>query len=210
MLIDITHRSVPGQSKVWPGDTPPTREIVMDLADGDTVTVVADQQERTTGKSQGAEIVVSVPANTQVKLVTSNGPIVVRGVQRSGTVETSNGPIELTDVGGTFVADTSDGLIAVRGMVGNVNLETTNGNIECAGEMIPGGRNDIRTSNGSIDIVLLGTPSVEVDATANNGTIKSDVPIRTSSTKSTSLQGTIGSGAADLRIDTANGSITIR
>ena len=39
MLIDITHRIVPGQSKVWPGDTPPTREIVMDLADGDTVTL---------------------------------------------------------------------------------------------------------------------------------------------------------------------------
>ena len=178
--------------------------------EGNTVTVVASRQERTTGNSPGAEIVVSVPANTQVKLVTSNGAIVVRGTVRSGDVKTSNGAIELTDVKGTFVADTSNGLISVRGIVGTVNLETSNGNIEFAGEMIPGGRNDIRTSNGSIDIVLRGTPSVEVDATTRNGTIKSDVPIRTSSTKSTSLQGTIGSGEADLRIDTANGSITIR
>ena len=178
--------------------------------EGNTVTVVANQQDRTTGNSPGAEIVVSVPANTQLKLDTTNGAIFVRGTVRSGDVKTSDGPIELIDVEGTFVADTSNGLIAVRGIVGNVNLETTNGSIEFAGEMIPGGRNDIRTSNGSIDIVLRGTPSVKVDATASNGTIKSEVPIRTSSTKSTSLQGTIGSGAADLRIDTANGSIVIR
>lgn len=39
MLIDITHRIVPGQSTVWPGDNPPTREVVMDLANGDAVTL---------------------------------------------------------------------------------------------------------------------------------------------------------------------------
>ncbi|MQG77564.1 MAG: DUF4097 domain-containing protein [SAR202 cluster bacterium] len=178
--------------------------------EGDTITVVVDRTERTTGESPGAEIVVSVPASTRLKLDTTNGAIVVRGTLRSGDIKTSNGRIELTDVEGTFVADTSNGLIAIRGIVGNVNLETTNGNIEFSGELTPGGRNDIRTNNGSIDIVLRGTPSVEVDATTRNGTIKSDVPIRTSSTKSTSLQGTIGSGAADLRIDTSNGSIIIR
>lgn len=178
--------------------------------EGNTVTVVAAQKERTTGNSPGAEIVVSVPTNTHVKLDTSNGPIVVRGVEQSGTVETSNGSIDLTDIRGMFVAVTRNGQITINGLVGNVNLETSNGRIEFVGEMIPGGRNEIRASNGSIDIVLRGTPSVNVDATASNGTIKSDVPIRTSSPKSTSLQGTIGSGAADLRVDTSNGSITIR
>ena len=178
--------------------------------EGNTVTVVANQQERTTGNSPGAEIVVSVPANTQLKLDTTNGAILVRGTVRSGDVKTSNGPIELIDIKGTFVADTSNGLITINGFVGNVNLEASNGGIEFTGEMTPGGRNDIRTSNGSIDIVLRGTPSVKVDATASNGTIKSDVPIRTSSTKSTNLQGTIGRGEAGLRVDTSNGSITIR
>ena len=178
--------------------------------EGNTVTVVANQQERTTGNSPGAEIVVSVPANTHLKLDTTNGAILVRGTVRSGDVKTSNGPIELIDIKGTFVADTSNGQITINGFVGNVNLETSNGGIEFTGEMTPGGRNDIRTSNGSIDIVLRGTPSVKVDATASNGTIKSDVPIRTSSTKSTNLQGTIGRGEADLRVDTSNASITIR
>ena len=48
--------------------------------EGDTITVVADQMERTTGRSPGAEIVVAVPADTEVKLLTSNGVITVRGI----------------------------------------------------------------------------------------------------------------------------------
>lgn len=39
MLIDITHPIVPGRTVVWPGDTPPTREVLMDLAQGDSVTL---------------------------------------------------------------------------------------------------------------------------------------------------------------------------
>lgn len=178
--------------------------------EGNTITVIAAEDARTTGKSPGADIVVAVPADTQIKLTTSNGPIVVRGIEQSGNVGTTNGPIELSDVQGTFVAETSNGRITVTGAVGDVILETSNGQIDFAGELTAGGRNIMKTSNGSIDIVLQGTPSVEVDTTTSNGTIRSDVPIRTSSTKSTKLDGTIGGGEAGLTAETSNGSIVIR
>ena len=38
-LIDITHDIVPGSTAVWPGDNPPTREELMHLDKGDTVTL---------------------------------------------------------------------------------------------------------------------------------------------------------------------------
>ena len=38
-LIDITHPIVAGSTPVWPGDTPPTREILMHLERGDSVTL---------------------------------------------------------------------------------------------------------------------------------------------------------------------------
>jgi hypothetical protein len=178
--------------------------------EGNTITVIVAEHARTTGKSPGADIVVTVPADTTVKLTTNNGPIVVRGVEQSGNVGTSNGLIELIGVKGTFVAETSNGHITVNDAVGSVMLETTNGAINFAGEMTAGGRNIMKTSNGSIDIALQGTPSVEVDATTNNATIRSDIPINTSSTKSTKLEGTIGSGEANLTAETSNGSIVIR
>jgi arylformamidase len=38
-LIDITHPIVAGSTPVWPGDTPPTREVLMHLDQGDSVTL---------------------------------------------------------------------------------------------------------------------------------------------------------------------------
>lgn len=38
MIIDITPPITPNL-KVWPGDTPPTREVLMEIAKGDTVTL---------------------------------------------------------------------------------------------------------------------------------------------------------------------------
>ena len=38
-LIDITHDIVPGSTAVWPGDNPPTREVLMHLDKGDTTTL---------------------------------------------------------------------------------------------------------------------------------------------------------------------------
>ena len=37
MLIDITPRIEPGVSKVWPGDNPPTREVLCRISEGATV-----------------------------------------------------------------------------------------------------------------------------------------------------------------------------
>ncbi|MCH2143182.1 MAG: cyclase family protein [Phycisphaerales bacterium] len=38
-LIDITHDIIPGSTSVWPGDTAPTREVLMELDAGDSVTL---------------------------------------------------------------------------------------------------------------------------------------------------------------------------
>ena len=36
-MIDITPPIIPGRTKVWPGDNPPTREVLCRIADGATV-----------------------------------------------------------------------------------------------------------------------------------------------------------------------------
>ena len=71
--------------------------------------------------------------------------------------------------------------------------------------------NTLRTSDGSIDAILVETPGVEVDASTNNGKVKSQLPITISGeTSEDHLVGAIGAGGRHLLLRTSNGSITIR
>jgi DUF4097 and DUF4098 domain-containing protein YvlB len=61
-----------------------------------------------------------------------------------------------------------------------------------------------------VDVELLGTPSIKLDASTNNGDVTSELPITATSTGDDHLVGTIGDGEADLYIRTSNGDVTIR
>ena len=181
--------------------------------DGGTVTVKAEQKSRiarTSGQSPGADIEVTVPARTGVRLHTANGRIEVRNVQESGEVDTTNGKIVLLNVKGDFDAETTNGSIEVEGLEGTVVLKTTNGGITFAGELEPGSKNELRTANGGVTVNLEGEPSVVLDASTSNGSVTSKLPILATSTGDNHLTGTIGDGAAGLLIRTANASITVQ
>lgn len=176
-----------------------------------------------------ADIYVTVPANTALKLKTSNGQIEVKGTTGGGTLETSNGAIVLDEVKGDFEATTSNGAVDIDTIEGNAyvktsngkvtlqetkgefNIRTSNGNVSFSGEMTPGGSNRLVTSNGSIEVELTGTPSVVLDASTSNGDIRHpDVAILATETESDHLVGTIGAGEADLYIETSNGNVVLR
>ena len=176
-----------------------------------------------------ADIYVTVPAHTALKLKTSNDQIEVQGTTGGGTLETSNGAIVLDDVKGDFDAttsngaveiDTIDGKASVRTSNGRVTLQqakgefnarTSNGAVSFSGEMTPGGSNRLVTSNGSVQVELTGTLSLSIDASTSNGEIRHpDVPILTTTAKTDHVIGTIGAGEAELYIETSNGDVTIK
>ena len=178
--------------------------------DGDTVSVEARQKGRTSGRSPGAHIDVMAPSSSSVELRTSNGTIELSGINKSGTLRTSNGTIIVENMKGDLDAGTSNGAIEVTGFVGSAILSTSNGAITFNGELVSRGRNEMETSNGSVDVTLQGTPSVRLDATTSNGNVTSKLPILTTSVGENHLAGTIGNGEAELFIHTSNGSVTIR
>ena len=76
--------------------------------------------------------------------------------------------------------------------------------------MTPGGSNELRTSNGSVNVKLEGTPSPKIDASTSNGRVTSDLPAMTASQQDKRhLVGAIGDGEADLLVRSSNGSISI-
>jgi hypothetical protein len=140
----------------------------------------------------GAEITVTVPADTNVDLRTSNGGIEVIDIQNSGKLRTSNGRISLENVKGEFEVSTSNGAIDFRG------------------EMTAGGMNQLTTSNGSVEVTLLGEPSVKLDAATSIGEIICKLPIVVTESGVNRLVGVVGGGDAGLVIKTSNGSITVQ
>jgi DUF4097 and DUF4098 domain-containing protein YvlB len=144
------------------------------------------------GIDAGAEIRVTLPADANVDLHTSNGGIEVVDIQNSGKLRTSNGRISLENVKGEF------------------EVNTSNGDIDFRGEMTADGMNRLTTSNGSVHVTLLGEPSVKLDATTSNGEIICKLPIVATETGDNRLAGVVGGGDAVLAIGTSNGSITIQ
>jgi DUF4097 and DUF4098 domain-containing protein YvlB len=76
--------------------------------------------------------------------------------------------------------------------------------------MTAGGMNQLTTSNGSVEVTLLGEPSVKLDATTSNGAIICKLPIVATESGVKRLVGVVGGGDADLVIKTSNGSVTVQ
>jgi len=175
----------------------------------------------------GADITVKTPVETTLELNTSNGFIELHGIKGSGWIESSNGRLVLDDVKGDFEGRTSNGRIEVEAMEGSAflrtsngsvniktssgefDVQTSNGSISFDGNMTAGGSNRLVTSNGNVDVRLLGTPSVVLDAETSNGDVSSELPILATVTKEDRLVGEIGLGEADLYIRTSNGNVAI-
>jgi hypothetical protein len=197
---------------------------------GDEIIVTAENKGKwwfPAGNTQ-ADIYVTVPANTALRLETSNSRIKVQGTTHGGILNTSNDDIVLEQVQGDFEVTTSNGAVTIDTLHGNAfvrtsnasvtlqeakgefNVKTSNGNVSFSGEMTPGGNNRLVTSNESIKVELTGTPSVHLDASTSNENVKCALPILATKTDSDHLIGTIGAGEADLYIETSNGDVTIK
>jgi DUF4097 and DUF4098 domain-containing protein YvlB len=112
--------------------------------------------------------------------------------------------------------ETSNGRITLSNIDGSVSAKTSNGGITFAGSLEPESQNSLRTSNGDVDVTLVNTSGVKLDAETRNGKISSELPItitgRSNDDRSNDdqLTGDIGDGSSSLRIRTSNGDITIK
>jgi hypothetical protein len=197
--------------------------------DGETITIDAKiSKEWWFFGSAAADITITAPASTYVEVDTSNGSVELRGMEGSGVLHTSNGKIVLKDMKGdyngttsngaieigvlegTCVISTSNGSVDVWDVKGEVEIESSNGEIWFSGEMTAGTKSRLVTSNGKVDVELLGTPSVSLDAKTSNGVVTCELVITATLTREDHLVGTIGAGEAELYIRTSNGDVTIR
>ena len=159
------------------------------------------------GGGTGASFEIQVPASCAADIRTSNGRIVVSELKGDSLLETSNGEVVIDGVNGEVRARTSNGRITARDMTGDLTAVTHNGAIQVEAA---GGDCDLETSNGKVHAVDLrgsvrartSNVGIRLDAAPPE---KGEVVLRTSNG---SLHLTLpASLRADLDLRTSNGLV---
>ena len=105
-----------------------------------------------------------------------------------------------------------NGAIHARDLADDVQLQTVNGSIEASFRRLASDQNvEIESVNGRVEISVPGNSDASVRADTVHGSLRNDFDLRSNkSFGGTRLNGQLGSGTAELRLNTVNGSISIR
>lgn len=128
-------------------------------------------------------------------------------------IETVNGAITIANIHGRVNAKTVNGRIDARGLRHEVELNVVNGAIHAEFDTVSDKQDiELEAANGGIEVRLPADTSAELSANTVNGSISNDFGLDPNADRwvGRELEGTIGDGAARIRLRTVNGSIEIR
>ena len=189
--------------------------------------------------STSAKLTVSVPRRTRLVARTGDGAIRVDGIEGRLELRTGDGAIHASDVKGELVLNTGDGSITVDHAEGRLSLETGDGGVNVEGNLTAVRMHtgdgsivyradettqmdddwEISTGDGSVSIYLPSGFNANLDAHTGDGRIRNDLNVvsnRDSDRDSDdererrTLRGRIGEGGKRLRVQTGDGSITLK
>jgi hypothetical protein len=129
------------------------------------------------------------------------------------SVRMLEGRLTIAGLSGSIDADVRRGSITASGLEGTVRLETGIGDVTADRmRLSPGGLLRLRAFNGDVRLTLAVRPTdARVLALALNGTIRSDIPLRTKDTWGPRwAEATLGAGEPVISIDVITGRIEIR
>lgn len=154
---------------------------------------------------------LTVPAEVNLNLDTSGGPITVNGlVNGSLRADTSGGGINVTGATGPLYLDTSGGAIRVDQAFSRVHADTSGGPIRIG--YVGPDADDINadTSGGGINIGLDPAGGYDLYADTSGGRVSvNDLNFTARKQDRTHAEGQINDGGTRVRADTSGGGITI-
>lgn len=149
--------------------------------------------------SVAVKLYIPKKLEANIKLLTSNGRIVIQNLQNKSLLElgssngrldlanlrvkelhgrTSNGRIEIKNAASEVLdVVTSNGAIYIEGICEQVHAQTSNGTISVYPHIMSKGTLDLGTSNGRIKVVVADRNlGLDIDATSTMGSINLDIP----------------------------------
>jgi len=174
-----------------------------------------------------ADVLVSVPAETDLDLEARFERVSVIGVKGNIVVESSlaklsmqdcegtvkatarTGPVDLKNVNGTVTVRNTTGPIDLENVNGTVSVHNSTGPIRFTGALSKG-ENWFRTTTGSIELTLRGEPDLTVEASTRLGRVTCSPELTDARYERGLYRGRIGAGTGRLIAETTTGPITIR
>ena len=156
-----------------------------------------------------ANILVSVPAETDLNLENRAGRLAVTGVKGTIVAESSAGTVSIQDCEGTVKARTRAGSVELENVNGTISVRSSAGSIRFTGALSKG-ENWFRTSVGSIELTLRGEPDLTVEASTRIGRVTCSPELTHLRYERGQYMGRIGAGTGRLIAETKTGSVTIR
>jgi DUF4097 and DUF4098 domain-containing protein YvlB len=197
---------------------------------GDTVQVSVHMAQgfSTISSEIPVEITISIPPNADLELRTSSGYVYVGNVSGHIKLTSSSGGFQVSDSQGTYELETQTGSVVCRRAQGSFQIRTGIGDVDLSdvggtwdvttetgsvlfeGELAAGQPQRFASSSGDIDLHLLGSPDLSVDASSQSGTVRCLVDMKSPVTTKNLCRGVVGAGAGELQVRTSTGAITIR
>jgi DUF4097 and DUF4098 domain-containing protein YvlB len=155
--------------------------------------------------------IVASNVGGQVTAAATFGSVVLSQISGGVDVSSRNGAVKVTAIKGGAKVTNSFGGVTVEEVGGAVDVSNQNGSISVSVAQHSGCRPVVVKSNfGPIKVALPEPANYDVSASTSFGAINSDFAISISGRISQdSIQGKIGNGGCELRINDSNGRIEI-
>lgn len=130
---------------------------------------------------------------------------------RLDEIKLINGALDVTGVAGEVRASCINGRLTARGLIGRARLATINGPLRADFERVVSPL-ELSSVNGSVRLTLPSDIKARIEATTVHGGIGNDFGLHTNNHHFVGhdMQGELGGGGAEIRLNNVNGSIDIR
>ena len=171
-------------------------------------------------------------------LETISGNVQIGNAGRVSKAKTVSGSVDIADttMEGMLSASTISGIVQMRNVKARqielgsisgsvlvdqvtaerVDAQSISGDIKLTGPLVRGGRYDLGSHSGTIEVVLTGDVGFEIEASSFSGNVRTDLPLKLSGVSQTSsrgrqrsIRGTYGDGSAFLDLTTFSGSVVL-
>jgi len=159
----------------------------------------------------------------------TSGSVTIDNIKGKLELEGTSGDFRASRIGkdadiqlasGDFVLDGCSGNVSFRAASGDATMREVDGSVDASSSsgdievlIIPVLDRSFSLSTSSGDIVAYYVPvkgfGFQLDVRTSSGSIEGDLPIKVTRADRRRLQGTVGSGAARMDIETASGDVTI-
>lgn len=141
------------------------------------------------------------------------GDVTIRGATGAIRVNTTDGDLTLSGIRGDIVANTLDGTVMLDDIeAANVDVSTVDGDITYDGSLRDGGRYRLSTHDGDITVLVPAAINASVTVATFDGDFESTFPVqmRPGERRGHRFSFTIGSGSAQVELESFDGVIRLR